>query len=104
MWFIFKRLSLGLFLIALAAAVLLLSDLRSRKGARPVITAEKIFKIAVFQHSSQPVLSDGIKGMLDALSSHGFIDGQQIRLQRFNAEGDMPTSHMIAKDPDRRPF
>lgn len=101
MWFIFKRLFLGFFLIALAASVLLFSDYYSRKKNRTdnnSPAAQKVFKIAVLQHSSQAVLGDGVKGMLDALADKGFTDGQRIKLSRFNAEGDLPTANTIAKD------
>jgi len=99
-WLIIKRLSLGVLLIASASAVLLLSDLRSRKSARAAKSsgAQKIFKIALLQHSSQTILGEGIRGMLDALANKGFVDGQNIQLQRYNAEGDLPTSVTIARD------
>ena len=87
-------------MIASASAVLLLSDLRSRKSARAAkpSSAQKIFKIALLQHSSQTILGEGIRGMLDALANKGFVDGQNIQLQRYNAEGDLPTSVTIARD------
>jgi ABC-type uncharacterized transport system substrate-binding protein len=99
-WFIIKRLALGVILIALAATVLLVSDWRSRRpgsasGSGP---ARKSFKIGVLQHSSQSVLVDGVKGMLDALAEKGFVEGPYFHVQRYNAEGDMPTENTIAKE------
>ena len=101
--FIIKRLSLGLALIALAAAVLLLSDLRSRRSARAAAAAEshaarKVFRLAVLQHSAQPVLDDGVQGMLEALRENGFVEGDNISVRRFNAAGDLPTANAIAKN------
>jgi len=49
------------------------------------------------QHASQPVLDDGVRGMLDALAAEGFIDGRNIAIQRFNAENDLPTANTIAR-------
>src|SRR5438105_2044019 len=73
-------------LIALSSAVLLMSDLRQRKGA-----GGRIRRVAIVPHASQPVLDDGVRGMLDALAANGFIDGRSIAIQRFNAENDLPT-------------
>ena len=79
-----QRLSLGFALIALSSAVLLISDWGQRKG-----NTARIPRVAIVQHASQPVLDDGIRGMLDALAAEGFIDGRNIAVQRFNAENDL---------------
>ncbi len=103
MWFVLKRLSLGLILIALTSAVLLVSDWRSRKslqrqGSAKTLASRKTIRVAVVQHASQPVLNDGVKGMLDGLAEKGFVDGQNLALGKFNAEGDMATANAIAKN------
>src|SRR4030095_4939736 len=87
-----QRLSLGLVLIALSSAVLLISDWGQRKGG-----TGRILRVAIVQHASQPVLDDGVRGMLDALAAEGFIDGRTIAIQRFNAENDLPTANTIAR-------
>ncbi len=86
------RLLLGVSLIALSAGVLLLSDWSHRRHGGSLLR-----RVAVFQHVSQPVLDDGIEGMLDAIAENGFIDGQNIEIRRFNAENDLPTANAIAK-------
>jgi ABC-type uncharacterized transport system substrate-binding protein len=89
---VLKRLSLGVALILLAAAVLLISDVgRRTPGARSLI------RLAIVQHASQPIIEEGVQGMLDGLRQNGFIAGQTIAVQRFNAEGDMATANTIAK-------
>jgi ABC-type uncharacterized transport system substrate-binding protein len=92
-WSSLKRLSLGVFLIALSSSVLLLSDLDRRKPS-----AHRIARLALLQHASQPVLDEGVQGMLDGLAENGFADGKGISLRRFNAENDIATANAIAKD------
>jgi len=98
---ILKRLSLGLSLIALCSGVLLISDLKSRKGGNqrsPGEPKQQVFRVALLQQASQSVLDQGVIGVIEGLREKGFIDGQNISIRRFNAEGDMPTANAIAKD------
>lgn len=88
-----RRLSLGLALIAAAATVLLLSDPRRRTSER-----RTILKVALVNFVSAPVLEDGQRGTIDALADEGFADGREIVLSRFNAEGDIATANLIAKE------
>ena len=99
-WFTLKRLFLGVALILAAAAVLLTSDLRSRKSAKtgPAPADTRTFKVAMIQHASQSVLDDGAKGMIAGLAEKGFVEGKNLVLKRFNAEGDLPTANAIAKE------
>lgn len=92
MWYAVKRLALGLSLVVLTSAVLLLSDWDRRTGARP-----RARKIAILQHASTTVLDEGIGGMLDGLADRGFVDGKNITIARFNAQGDMSTGVAIAR-------
>jgi ABC-type uncharacterized transport system substrate-binding protein len=88
-----RRLSLGILLIALASAVLLLSEARPR-GAQ----SQHMPRVAVLQQTSQPTLDEGVDGMLQGLAEGGFVDGRTILLRRYNAEGDAGTSSTIAKE------
>jgi len=96
----FKRLFLGIALIAVASGILLYSDLRSRQRLRQRHdqVAEKQFRVALVQHASQVVLDDGARGVIEALAARGYSDGGKLRLRRYNAEGDLPTANSIAKD------
>lgn len=93
MWSILKRLSLGVVLILSASAVLLLSDSAHRKP-----TQKRIPRIAILQHSSQPVMDDGVRGMIDGLAASGFTPDKTAIIRRYNAEGDIATSNTIAKE------
>src|SRR5690349_14017817 len=89
---VIARLSLGFSLIALTAALLLASDWHQRRPA-----AQRIPQLAILFLSSQPVLQEGLEGALETLRENGLIDGQNIALRQFNAEGDMATLNAIAR-------
>src|SRR5262245_234762 len=94
MWPILRRMALGLSLIALASTLLLWTD----KTPRRTPGAPQIPRVAIFKHASTIVLDEGIRGMIDALKESGFINGQTITLEMFNAEGDPSTGNTIARE------
>jgi len=92
-----RRLSLGLLLIAVASAILLYADRRHRAGATASAQDAQHHRIAIIQHASTSVLDDGVRGLLSGLDSRGYTAGGRIEIDRFNAQGDMPTGMAIAK-------
>lgn len=99
MWETFRRLGFGLILIAAAAALLLWSDLGSRISAVPAApTSEKTAKIAILQQSSQGILDEGREGILAGLAETGWVEGKNLSVKRFNAEGDMTVAQAIARE------
>ena len=91
MLYALRRLSLGIFLIAAASTVLLLSD-RSHRS-----TADRhVPRIAIVQHVDSTLMNDGVSGMLAALEARGYRHGETIAIDRFNAQGDMATGIAIA--------
>ena len=88
-----KRLSLGLFLILLAAGILLVSDWSRRGGGR-----RHIPNVGILQHASTQVLDDAAHGMVDGLAKEGFVEGKTITYQHFNSQGDISVSNSIAKE------
>jgi len=89
-----KRLWLGFLLIALASAILLFTDREQRGGSA---AAAAVLRVAILQHASTPVLDEGIDGTLEALAERGYKDGDRLKIDRFNAHGDMPTGIAIAR-------
>jgi putative tryptophan/tyrosine transport system substrate-binding protein len=87
------RLALGLMLIVTTSSILLVSDLNRTR--RP---AAALPRVAIFQYSSQLILDEGVRGMLDALNDHGYVHGRTVELQMFNAENDLPTASSIARE------
>src|SRR5437773_8759236 len=97
----FKRLFLGMALIAVASGILLYSDLRSRNRSqlpRQAAVAEKQLRVALVEHASQPALEDGVRGVTEALATRGYSEGGKLLLRRYNAEGDWAIANSIAKD------
>jgi putative tryptophan/tyrosine transport system substrate-binding protein len=88
-----RRLGIGTTLIAACAALILWSDAKRARNSGP-----RLPRVAVFQFSSQAMLDEGVRGLLDALHDHGYVDGQSMRLDKFNAENDMPTAVSIARE------
>lgn len=91
-----QRLLMSLALLGAAAMVLLLSDLHSRKGARRP-HADRMIPVALVKHASNSLLDEVEQGVIDALAERGYRDGAKISLERFSADGDVPTSTVIAK-------
>lgn len=98
-----RRLSLGLGLIVAASAILLLSDPAGKTRAKNPAEA-KTLKVALVNFSSTVTLEEGLRGLIDGLAEEGFVDGQNIKFTRFNAETDRATAVAIAKDVVSRDF
>jgi len=98
----FLRLWLATLLIVVASAVLLVTDRERRRGgassseASPVSPA-RVRSVALFQHVSQAILEEGVRGVLAGLAESGYQEGRTLRLRRYNAEGDAATSNTIAR-------
>ena len=88
---VLKKLSLGLALLGATSAVLLLSD-ANRRSAKP----SDIFRVAVLQFASSPVMEDGVSGMRRGLTESGLLEGRDVEIQIYNSEGDIPTANTIA--------
>lgn len=97
MWSAFRCLILGLSLIAGASALLLWSDTGSRvAGGKKA--SDTVRRVALLQHASQAVIEDSVQGMIDGLAEGGYVQGKNLHLQRFNAEGDVSVSNTIAAE------
>jgi ABC-type uncharacterized transport system substrate-binding protein len=85
----------GCLAILLTSALLLVSDLprsQSSGGARPQR------RIVLLQMASQTILEDGAAGVLAGLREAGYAEGPELRVSRFNAEGDMATANAMAQE------
>ena len=93
-----KRLLLSLALLGAASLVLLFSDLHSRKGAQGKNNGSQAPRqVALLKHSSTMLLDEVERGMVAQLAAAGYQEGGRLALQRFNAEGDLPTANAIAQ-------
>ncbi len=88
MAFVLRHLSGPLLLLVALSTLLLLMDSAGR-GNRDMP------HVAVVQTSSNPVMEEGVSGIFQGLAKHGFVDGKNMRVTRFNAENDISTANMI---------
>jgi len=91
-WRVVKRLALGIVLISACAAILLVSDLHGRAARRSAVP-----RVALFIFASRPIMEECERGCLAALVTRGYRANETMRLQRYNAESDLPTANTIAK-------
>jgi ABC-type uncharacterized transport system substrate-binding protein len=85
----------GTVAIGLASAILLISDLPRRPRAE---TAQTQHRVALFQIASQPILEDGAAGVVAGLEAQGYVAGRNLKLSRYNAEGDLPMANVMAQE------
>jgi ABC-type uncharacterized transport system substrate-binding protein len=88
---LFGHLGLGILILGAASAGLLGWDYSLRQDRR-----HSLPRVAILQHTSLAVLDDGVRGYVDGLARRGYLDGRTIRIQRFNAEGDVATGNTMA--------
>jgi ABC-type uncharacterized transport system substrate-binding protein len=93
-----KPLMTGLGAIGLASAILLLSDAPARRRPATDNEPQAVQHVVVLQHASQTIIEDGFAGAVAGLDESGFIDGQNLELKRFNAEGDVATANAMAQE------
>ena len=94
---VLKKIALGLAMIIVSGAILLYSDLDSRRvSARGRTTGP--LKVAIVQQTSIPALDDGLNGALAALKERGYLDGGRMMIRHYNAQGDTSTANAIAKE------
>ncbi len=79
--------------LLVASAILLLSDYQNKKSSDSGV---KKTRIAVFRFNSNQILEETETGLLDKLYSSKEYKEGNIQIQRYCAEGDMPTANMIA--------
>jgi len=58
----------------------------------------KMLKIGVIQYAPHPSLDNCYTGLLEGLKEEGFVDGENIKIDFQNAQGEMSNSDMIAKN------
>jgi ABC-type uncharacterized transport system substrate-binding protein len=98
-----KDLWLAVALIVGASALLLLSDLGQRQTGREA-EQKQYPGIAIMQIASTPLLDNHIAGVLDRLTTKGFVAPNQENIRRFNPQGDMGTANTIAKEIVNGPY
>ena len=104
MWHIAKRLALGVFLIVVAAAVLLVSDWGHRQTG-----TKRPRKIALVRYVDAEFAEDTTRGIEAGLAEAGLQEGRDFTLKIQSAQGDMVTLNSIMdavrtiETPEARP-
>jgi ABC-type uncharacterized transport system substrate-binding protein len=96
MIFLGKRLGLGIGLLLLASVILLATDRDQRRGGGA--------RVAILQHTSVVILDQGVEGAIDGLAEHGFREGDNLTISRYNAEGDSGTATTMAREILHGPY
>ncbi len=84
----------GLLALVVTMGALLLLDMENRQSAKK----QKLIKIAIFKISSRIVLDETEKGIMEALTERGYLGEKNCIIEKFSAEGDLPTGNMIAQN------
>lgn len=88
----FRRIVLGIAVLAAASAILLLSDLQNReRPARTALTSKHRWKIYFVQYNDVIDVKDAEKGVLEGLRESGLENGRDYEVKILNAQGDMAT-------------
>jgi putative ABC transport system substrate-binding protein len=59
--------------------------------------ADKVWSVGIFQLTSHPALDACANGIVKALADNGFAEGKNVKIDRQNAQGDIPTLTTIAQ-------
>jgi ABC-type uncharacterized transport system substrate-binding protein len=89
-----RRIALGIAVVAIASAILLLSDLqhRERAAARAAMARKtRTWTIYFVQYNDVIDVKDAERGVLDGLTEAGLVNGRDYEVQILNAQGDMAT-------------
>lgn len=105
MWFVIKRLSLGIFLIALTSSILLIGDWKRRNPQRtglgdagmPVsgstatspLPAGRVFKVGIVYFAPEPGADSCMQGLSDGLRELGFEEGKNLEIRKAHAQGEI---------------
>ncbi len=62
------------------------------------LEGEKVFKIGISQLAEHAALDEAREGFIDGLALEGFKEGDNISIDIQNAQGEIPTSQLIAQN------
>ena len=97
MWFIVKRLLLGLVLILLASAVLLISDWRRRDSSAGRAGVNRKWVVNLLEYVNVADSEESEKGIVDGLREAGLVEGRDFEMTIRNAQGDMSTLNALGR-------
>jgi ABC-type uncharacterized transport system substrate-binding protein len=87
----FRRIALGLAVVAAASAILLLSDLQHRERGSHARAASHRWKLYFVQYNDVIDVKEAQAGVMEGLAESGLQDGRDYEVEILNAQGDMAT-------------
>jgi ABC-type uncharacterized transport system substrate-binding protein len=88
----FRRIVLGVAVVAAASLILLLSDLQHRgRAARAASVKQRVWKVYFVQYNDVIDVKDAERGVLTGLRESGLVNGRDYEVRILNAQGDMAT-------------
>ncbi len=87
----FRRVALGIAVVAAASLILLLSDLQHRERAGRLAIAKHKWKLYFVQYNDVIDVKDAEAGVIKGLHESGLVDGRDYQIKILNAQGDMAT-------------
>lgn len=102
---ILRRLSLGLFLIALTGGVLLVSDWGQRQGAagRPlVVDNHRVYRVGLVYIGPDPAIDLTVRGLYDGFRELGLVEGKNLHLRQAHAAGELGNIPAVLQSMDNQ--
>lgn len=84
-------------LALIGAAVLMSTSMVFAGGAKESTSGEKVYKIGVVQLVEHSALDASYQGFVDGLAEAGLVDGQNIKIDYQNAQGEQANCVTIAQ-------
>lgn len=84
--------------LTLVLVFAMMLTLAACSGGEPAANEEEVLQVGVIQIAPHPSLDNCYKGFVEGLAEAGFKDGENIKIDYQNAQGEMSNSDMIAKN------
>ena len=93
-----KKILAMMIIISMAIVFFGCSPQESSSEGNNDLTDGEIFKICISQLAEHAALDDARIGFIDGLEDEGFIEGENIIVDYQNAQGEIPTTQLIAQN------
>ncbi|HHT51247.1 MAG TPA: ABC transporter substrate-binding protein [Eubacteriaceae bacterium] len=93
-----KKILAMMIIISMAIVFFGCSPQESSSEGNNDLTDGEIFKIGISQLAEHAALDDARIGFIDGLEDEGFIEGENIIVDYQNAQGEIPTTQLIAQN------
>lgn len=92
-----KKLSKGLILVLASTLILASCSSNNEGGSSETSQNADVKKIGIIQHTQHPALDLANEGFVKALAEKGYKDGEKVKIDQKNAQGETANNDQIAK-------